>query len=76
MTRAGATLHHPIVGLPGRIVDTMGASTAVLASIVETIYRDGIDLTDDQWMQALAKSQFIAAATCRTIGGILEIPPA
>lgn len=74
MTRGGAVLHHPIVGLPGKIVDTMGASTAVLASIVETMYRDGIELSDDQWMQALAKSQLIAAATCRTIGGILEVP--
>lgn len=74
MTRGGSVLHHPIVGLPGPIVDTMGASTAVLASIIETLYKDGIDLTDDQWMQALAKSQLIAAATCRTIGGILELP--
>lgn len=74
MTRAGSVIHHPIIGLPGKIVDTMGASTAVLASIVETLYHDGIDLSDDQWMQALAKSQLIAAATCRTIGGILELP--
>lgn len=75
MTRTGLNVHHPIVGLPGKIVDTMGASTAVLASIIETMYHDGIDLSEDQWMQALAKSQLIAAATCRTIGGILELPP-
>lgn len=72
--RSGAKLHHPIVGLPGPVIDTMGASTAVLATIVATLYEKGSQLGEDEWMEALSRSQLIAAATCRTIGGILELP--
>ncbi len=74
LTSSGLTIHHPIVGLPGAVVDTMGASTAVLASVISTLYHEGRNLGEQQWREALATSQLIAAATCRTVGGILEIP--
>ncbi|MGM1017292.1 MAG: PfkB family carbohydrate kinase [Actinomycetota bacterium] len=63
----------PIVDLPGRIVDTVGAGDATLAAVAAGLLtapprdRDG-------WEALLDRAMQVAAATCRAEGGLLRTP--
>lgn len=65
----------PISALPGRIVDTMGAGDAVLASAVATL-RDATPADPDEWGDLLARAMDVAGATCRFEGALLRLPSA
>lgn len=66
----------PISDLPGRIVDTMGAGDAVLASAVVSLVRDGMPRDAEEWGSVLERSMQVAAATCRFEGALLRLPSA
>lgn len=59
----------PISALPGRLVDTVGAGDATLAAVAAGL------VTGEQDMQRLLiRAMDVAAATCRTEGGLLRTP--
>jgi sugar/nucleoside kinase (ribokinase family) len=64
----------PIATMPGRIVDTMGAGDATLASVVASILADGYPNSASQWHAMLARAMLVAAATCRNEGALLRLP--
>jgi fructokinase len=65
----------PISALPGRIVDTMGAGDAVLASAVASL-RDAAPADVDGWTALLQQAMDVAGATCRFEGALLRLPSA
>jgi fructokinase len=64
----------PIAGLPGRIVDTMGAGDATLSATVARLAVDGDPADAAQWGLVLDQAMQIAAATCRFEGALLRTP--
>lgn len=63
----------PIATLPGRIVDTVGAGDATLAAVAAGLVLDAPrDL--EGWRSLLERAMDVAAATCRTEGGLLRTP--
>ncbi|MEO6944889.1 MAG: PfkB family carbohydrate kinase [Lacisediminihabitans sp.] len=72
-TRDGLTVHAPIVRLPGAIVDTMGAGDATLASVVNSLGAAGVPDDDAGWRAILTEAMEVAAATCRSQGGLLQL---
>lgn len=71
-TDAGATAV-PISSLPGRIVDTVGAGDATLAAVAAGLVSaspSGLA----EWRDLLQRAMDIAAATCRSEGGLLRTP--
>jgi fructokinase len=71
---AGEVVAVPISHLPGRIVDTMGAGDAVLASVVASVIAG--DPETDGWERVLGRAMDVAAATCRFEGALLRLPSA
>ncbi|GAA3931287.1 carbohydrate kinase [Microbacterium soli] len=63
----------PIVALPGRVVDTVGAGDATMAAVVEGLL-DGHPTTDAGWRALLDRAMAVAAATVRAEGGLLRTP--
>jgi sugar/nucleoside kinase (ribokinase family) len=72
----GVTAQVPIAALDGPIVDTMGAGDATLASVVQSILAEGFPVTSEDWQRILRRAMLIAAATCRSRGALLQLPPA
>jgi fructokinase len=71
----GVVVSAPIAALAGRVVDTMGAGDAVLASVVASLVQD--DPQDAAaWSAALERAMQVAAATVRFEGALLRIPGA
>jgi sugar/nucleoside kinase (ribokinase family) len=75
-TAGGIMATEPIAELPGPIVDTMGAGDATLASVVHSIVTDGFPATAEAWHTVLHRAMLVAAATCRSEGALLQVPPA
>lgn len=76
MLEAGdVSVTRPVTNLPGRIVDTMGAGDAVLASAVASILKRAPE-TDEDWAVVLERAMDAAAATCRFEGALLRLPAA
>ncbi|TFC48616.1 sugar kinase [Cryobacterium sp. TMT2-10] len=75
-TRDGLLVSEPITSLPGAVVDTMGAGDATLASTVQTMLTRGVPTDAAGWQSLLADAMLIAAATCRSEGGLLRVPTA
>lgn len=71
-TDAGTT-SAPIASLPGRLVDTVGAGDATLAAVAAGLV-GGTPSTPDEWRELLTRAMDIAAATCRSEGGLLRTP--
>ncbi|REJ04898.1 hypothetical protein DY023_11610 [Microbacterium bovistercoris] len=63
----------PIATLPGRIVDTVGAGDATLAAVAAGLV-DGRPSGQADWRTLLERAMLIAAATCRSEGGLLRTP--
>ncbi|MFC4139951.1 MULTISPECIES: carbohydrate kinase family protein [unclassified Microbacterium] len=63
----------PIAALPGRIVDTVGAGDATLAAVSAGLV-DGSPSGQADWQTLLDRAMLIAAATCRSEGGLLRTP--
>lgn len=63
----------PITGLPGPIIDTVGAGDATLAAVAEGLVA-GHPTTAEDWRMLLDRAMAIAAATCRAEGGLLRTP--
>src|SRR5690606_34678121 len=63
----------PIATLPGPIIDTVGAGDATLAAVVDGLV-DGHPSSDAGWRRLLERAMAIAAATCRSGGGLLRTP--
>lgn len=59
----------PISTLPGRVVDTVGAGDATLAAVAA-----GLVAGESDWAALLRRAMDVAAATCRTEGGLLRTP--
>jgi len=75
-TDSGLLVSEPIAPLPGAVVDTMGGGDATLASSVQTFLSDGVPTDAAGWQHLLASAMRIAAATCRSEGALLRVPPA
>ena len=71
-TDAG-TAAAPISPLPGRIVDTVGAGDATLAAVAAGLVSAPPEAPDD-WRALLVRAMDVAAATCRSEGGLLRTP--
>lgn len=67
------TFAAPISELPGPIVDTVGAGDATLAGVAEGLV-GGRPETGEQWQRLLDRAMDVAAATCRSEGGLLRTP--
>lgn len=65
----------PVAALPGRIVDTMGAGDAVLASVVASTL-ELAPTSAEEWGAVLEQAMEIAGATCRFEGALLRRPTA
>ncbi|MGP6170750.1 carbohydrate kinase family protein [Microbacterium sp. A196] len=65
------TLTASIVDLPGPIIDTVGAGDATLASVAEGLV-DARPASAEQWQALLDSAMEVAAATCRSEGGLLR----
>ncbi|MDR2997253.1 MAG: PfkB family carbohydrate kinase [Microbacterium sp.] len=63
----------PIAGLPGRIVDTVGAGDATLAAVTAGLVAAAPE-GEEGWQALLDRAMLIAAATCRSEGGLLRTP--
>ncbi|WP_309064506.1 PfkB family carbohydrate kinase [Microbacterium sp.] len=63
----------PIAELPGPIVDTVGAGDATLAAAVAGLMT-APPTTPDAWQELLERAMAVAAATCRSEGGLLRTP--
>lgn len=63
----------PIAALPGPIIDTVGAGDATLSAVAEGLVGTRPD-TVEEWQRLLDRAMDIAAATCRTEGGLLRTP--
>lgn len=63
----------PISTLPGRIVDTVGAGDATLAALAAGLVARPPQTADD-WRALLVRAMDVAAATCRSEGGLLRTP--
>ena len=72
---AGTEVTVPVASMPGRVVDTMGAGDAVLASIVASMVQDA-PADAVAWEEALVRAMRVAAATVRFEGGLLRHPDA
>ena len=63
----------PIAQLPGAVIDTVGAGDATLAAVSEGLVSTSpSDL--GEWRTLLLRAMEVAAATCRTEGGLLRTP--
>ncbi|UYO96396.1 PfkB family carbohydrate kinase [Microbacterium sp. M28] len=67
------TFHAPIATLPGPVVDTVGAGDATLAAVTAGLVTGAPD-GDDEWQELLDRAMAVAAATCRSEGGLLRTP--
>jgi fructokinase len=67
------TFTAPIADLPGPIIDTVGAGDATLASVAEGLV-GGRPESAAQWQRLLDRAMEVAAATCRSEGGLLRTP--
>ncbi|WP_417510334.1 carbohydrate kinase family protein [Microbacterium sp.] len=65
------TLTAPIADLPGAIIDTVGAGDATLASVAEGLVA-ARPASTEQWQALLDRAMEVAAATCRSEGGLLR----
>jgi fructokinase len=78
-TASGILVHRPITLMSEPVVDTMGAGDSTLASVaaslVEASSRGRLPETGDEWQAVLEKAMAVAAATCRTRGALLQLPP-
>jgi len=63
----------PISVLPGPIVDTVGAGDATLSGVAEGLI-GARPTTAEEWRDLLQRAMDVAAATCRTEGGLLRTP--
>lgn len=63
----------PIADLPGRVVDTVGAGDATLAAAVAGLMT-APPASPDGWQELLERAMAVAAATCRSEGGLLRTP--
>ncbi|WP_243229975.1 PfkB family carbohydrate kinase [Microbacterium sp. CIAB417] len=63
----------PIAALPGRVIDTVGAGDATLAAVAAGLVH-GIPDGTDEWRELLERAMAVAAATCRSEGGLLRTP--
>lgn len=63
----------PISQLPGRIVDTVGAGDATLAAVAAGLVSAPPQAPED-WRALLVRAMDVAAATCRSEGGLLRTP--
>ena len=63
----------PISELPGRIVDTVGAGDATLAAVAAGLVGARPE-SGEQWRLLLERAMDVAAATCRSEGGLLRTP--
>ena len=75
-TDDGLLVSEPIAPLPGAVVDTMGGGDATLASSVQSFLTEGVPTDAAGWQHLLASAMRIAAATCRSEGALLRVPPA
>lgn len=71
-TEAGAA-RAPIATLPGPIIDTVGAGDATLAAVTAGLV-DGEPEDQAGWAALLRRAMEVAAATCRSEGGLLRTP--
>lgn len=67
------TLHAPIAVLPGAVVDTVGAGDATLAAVAAGLVERAPDRAAG-WQELLDRAIAVAAATCRSEGGLLRTP--
>ncbi|WP_067197563.1 PfkB family carbohydrate kinase [Microbacterium sp. XT11] len=63
----------PISDLPGRIVDTVGAGDATLSAVAASLVASQPTTAED-WRTLLVRAMDVAAATCRSEGGLLRTP--
>lgn len=63
----------PISDLPGRVVDTVGAGDATLSAVAASLVA-GQPAGAREWEELLVRAMDIAAATCRSEGGLLRTP--
>ena len=63
----------PIADLPGPIVDTVGAGDATLAAVAAEL-AGGVPSDGAVWQRLIDRAMLIAAATCRSEGGLLRTP--
>jgi len=68
----GERIDAAIAQLPGPIVDTLGAGDASLATMVHGLLQSAAGELDVA--RVLDRSMRVAAATCRTAGGLLQDP--
>lgn len=73
-TRDGLSLAVPIAESEGDVVDTMGAGDATLATVIAGIVRSGLPKTQSGWETCLRLAMRVAAATCASPGGALQMP--
>jgi fructokinase len=74
-TRSGISVSVPTASSATPIVDTMGAGDAALASVIAFVLVVGMPNSNDSWRACLSQAMEIAAATCRSEGGALILPP-
>ncbi|MBL8579090.1 MAG: hypothetical protein JNK47_17865 [Mesorhizobium sp.] len=74
-TKAGLAASAPVASMPGAVIDTMGAGDATLATVIAFILGKGIPRDEIGWRACLVEAMQVAAATCRSPGGALAVPP-
>jgi fructokinase len=72
LTRLGR-VDAPASSRPGPVVDTMGAGDATLATILAHLVREGGSPDAESWRPPLYRAMAVAAATCRSHGGLLTL---
>lgn len=74
-TKTGLTASVPVAAADGPIIDTMGAGDATLATVIAFMLREGMPSDEAGWRICLDEAMRVAAATCRSAGGSLALPP-
>lgn len=67
------TFRAPIAVLPGAVVDTVGAGDATLAAVAAGLVEETPG-GGTEWQGLLERAMAVAAATCRSEGGLLRTP--
>ena len=75
VTESGVQIDIPVPRSDSPVIDTMGAGDATLAAVIAFVLRQGQPLKRVDWRAGLVEAMEVAAATCRSAGGGLVLPP-
>ena|GEM_PF-1059272 len=73
VNRSGVDVSHPVVDLPGEIVDRVGGGDAAFAAAAAWIVRRGVPQSDDEASDLLAEAMRLAATVVRQPGSPLAL---